>query len=71
MVSVARARRPPQTIEELLQDLADRVRVLETRRTFNLGGWVLKETTDGRVVLLNRSRGVEYELTGDDDLPVP
>lgn len=70
MVSVARARRPPQTIEELLQDLADRVRVLETRRTFNLGGWVLKETTDGRVVLLNRSRGVEYELTGDDD-PAP
>jgi hypothetical protein len=71
VVSVARARRPPQTIEELLQDLADRVRVLETRRTFNLGGWVLKETTDGRVVLLNRSRGVEYELTGDDDLPAP
>lgn len=54
-----------------MQDLADRVRVLETRRTFNLGGWVLKETTDGRVVLLNRSRGVEYELTGDDDLPAP
>lgn len=52
---------------ELLQDLTDRVRVLETRRTYNLGGWVLKETTDGRVVLLNRSRNIEVDLASVSD----
>jgi len=53
-------------LSELLQDLTDRVRVLETRRTYNLGGWVLRETMDGRVVLSNRAKGLEVELVGDD-----
>ena len=68
---MARARSAARTLEELLQDLSDRVRVLETRRTFNLGGWVLKETAEGRVVLVNRSRGVEVVLTDDSDVPEP
>lgn len=64
---MARAR-GTRTLGELLQDLRDRVRALETRRTYNLGGWILKEQPDGRVVLLNRSYGVEVELAriGDE-----
>lgn len=54
--------RGQQNLQELLQDLVDRVRVLETRRTYNLGSWVLKETSDGRVVLSNPARGVEHVL---------
>lgn len=54
-----------------MQDFQDRLRALENRRTLNLGGWVLKETVDGRVVLLNPSRNVEVELVSDDDIPEP
>lgn len=50
-----------------MQDLVDRVRALETRRTYNLGGWVLKETPDGRVVALNRTHNLEVELAALDD----
>lgn len=59
--------RGQQNLQELLQDLVDRVRALETRRTYNLGGWVLKETPDGRVVALNRTHNLEVELAALDD----
>lgn len=59
---MARFRGASRTVEELLQDIVDRMHMLEARRTYNLGSWVLKETSDGRVVLSNPARGVEHVL---------
>ena len=59
---MARFRGASRTVEELLQDIVDRMHMLESRRTSNLGSWVLKETSDGRVVLSNPARGVEHVL---------
>jgi hypothetical protein len=68
--SMRRHRGPTRSLEELLQDLSDRLRALENRRTVNLGGWVLKETLDGRVVLSNPARNLTVELASIEDEPV-
>ncbi|WIX76017.1 hypothetical protein QRX50_31660 [Amycolatopsis carbonis] len=56
--------RSPQTFDALLQRMQDQIRRLEAARSYSLGGWLLQQTTDGRVVLSHPETGTEVELAG-------